>query len=379
MKLNPMLLLGGLAALMLMGKKSEAAKQGVVIGEGGGQAPPKPDGTPGKVLPPLPPLGVGLTPGSTFMYAGQPGMSILSLPPMDSPGMTAGQPPAKGADDYIAQLWAREQAYKKSTVRPAYSVPRNKAMARSAAAYYGVPASWVYGILQGESNYFPVGIHAGYKGSPAKAMSINDTGYGMGQITRSRWKGEWPKLVALSGGGWAGVQVDPYDIEATPSTTGIKLEHWHMLDPKVGIWATAASYGRMVANRGGGPGKTLEDQVIGIQKAARGVGSNIKRKDGTVFKQGSLAVGNWWAGTYSIKGARAKVRQIIRYGGDVWDNDMRPKTSWKKTEPGVQPTDYLPPWRTGSLTPTQHNEMMQRLSVLEAAGQELRDLNPDIK
>ena len=54
---------------------------------------------------------------------------------------------------------------------------------------------------------------------------------------------------------------------------------------------------------------------------------------------------------------------------------MRPSKSWHKTTPGVKAADWLPPWKTGSLSETQKFTIGSALTSLEAAGYPLITLN----
>lgn len=352
--MGPMALIAGALLLMLMGRGGSAA---VHMSEAGGTAPN------GKVLPPIPPVGGELPKGgerhastsAVFDGAGSPGDSSLGLPPsVEMLQLQAGLEDSKKRpfypqSKYIAALWHREQQYKASPVRTSYSIPRLKQITIAASCYFGVPPSWTYGLLQGESNFFPIGIFAGYKNSDSYAIARKSSAYGMGQMLRGRWKNSERPAWLRAGG---------------PSSTF----HYQFLDPKIAIWVVASSVGRLVGQaRGGGWGKSIEDQMYGIYRASRG--------NRLPSGQGSLAVGHWWAGTYATKGATAKVKDILAYGRDVWSEKMRPKSSWHKTAPGVQPADSLPPWRTGSLTPSQATTMLNLALVLEGAGQELFDLN----
>lgn len=277
------------------------------------------------------------------IMAGQMGYSDFGLPELANPATTR--------DPYLDQLWAREVKYK-AALREAYSVPRLKLIARAAAAYYGLPASWVWGILQGESNFYPVGIFAGYTGSNAKAKARKTTAYGMGQMLGGRYRRSEKKHWKATSG-------------------GLGRDHHFFLDPKWGIWSVAGAYGRMAKNRGGGHNKSISDQMKAVDRMARG----YKSPSG----QGSLAVGHWWGGQLvpqSTPSARAKVKQILRYGQDVWkDGVMRPSKSWHKTTPGVVENDWLPPWKKGALSETQKFTVGSALTALEAAGYPLISLN----
>lgn len=337
--MNPALLIGIAAFFVLSAFGRPGRSSAVHVGAEGGTAPT------GKTLPPIPPTGQGQSPSSTavFWEGGVPGDSTYPLPPRawDTSSQAT----------YITQLYEQEAAHK-AAIRGWYNVDRLKQITRAAAAYYGVPPSWVWGILQGESNYFPVGIYKGYTGSPKGAIAARSSAYGMGQVLRGRFtKSEASHLAS--------------------STNNHAWMHHDLLDPKFGIWTVAASYGRMARKRGGGHGRPLEDQVVGIMRAGRGIGSPKH--------QGSLAVGHWWAGqgTSATKGATAKTRQIVRYGMDVWRDKKRPKSSWQKGG-AVMEVDFLPPWRTGQLSAFQKTQLLNSALVLEAAGDELHQLNAEL-
>lgn len=277
------------------------------------------------------------------IVAGATGYSDWGLPDLISP--------ATERDPYLDQLWDREVIFK-SAIRGDYSIPRLKVIARAAAAYYGIPASWVWGILQGESNYYPLGIYAGNTGSNAKAKAKKSTAHGMGQMLGGRYRNSERKhWLATSG--------------------GLAKPHASFLDPKWSIWSTAAAYGRMAKNRGGGHNRSITKQMQAVDSMATGSKSRAGH--------GSLAVGHWWAGQkvpQYTKGAKAKVRQILKYGQDVWkDGVMRPSSSWHKTTPGVKEVDWMPPWKTGKLSTTQKFTVGSALSALEAAGYPLISLN----
>lgn len=277
------------------------------------------------------------------MVGGTTGYSDWGLPPLINPATTR--------DPYLDQLWDREVIFK-APIRDSYSIPRLKLITRSAAAYYGVPASWIWGIMQGESNYYPLGIYAGYTGSNAKAKARKTTAHGMGQMLGGRYRNSERKhWLATSG--------------------GLAKPHYMFLDPKWGIWSVAGAYGRMAKNRGGGHNRRISDQMKAVDRMARGYKS--------LAGQGSLAVGHWWGGQkvpQTTPSAKAKTKQILKYGQDVWkDGVMRPSKSWHKTSPGVKEADWLPPWKTGVLSETQKFTMGSALSALEAAGYPLISLN----
>ena len=337
-----MALLGLIGAFFLFGRKGAAGVAGSSGSSSGEdetaqekqlnetvQTPPWPQGT-----------GTDWSSSGPQMEGGSKGYSDWGLPPLINPATTR--------DPYLDQLWDREVIFK-AAIRSDYSIPRLKLIARSAAAYYGVPASWVWGILQGESNYFPVGIYAGYSGSNAKAKAARSTAHGMGQMLGGRYRRSEKKHWKATSG-------------------GMGKDHEFFLDPKWGIWSVAASYGRMAKNRGGGHNRALGKQLQAVHAMATGSKSPSN--------QGSLAVGHWWAGTTATAGAKAKVRQILRYGQDVWkDGVMRPKSSWKKTAPGEKAADHLPPWKTGALNANQKITMGTALTALEFTGAPLFDLN----
>ncbi len=272
------------------------------------------------------------------MSSGTQGYSDFGLPDFT---------PATKRDPYLDQLYGQEAVYK-GPIRDFYSVPRLRAIAWAAATYYGLPASWVWGILQGESNFFPVGIFRGYKGTADYAKKYKTTAYGMGQMLNGRYKYEAPHWLATS--------------------EGMAKAHRAFLDPKWGIWSVAASYGRMAKNRGGGWNKPLGDQAKAVDRMARGYKSPSW--------QGPLAVGHWWAGTKATKGAQAKVRQILKYGMQIHeDGKLKPSSAWSKMTPGAKAVDYLPPWKTGSISPQGITTMHTAQTVLESAGNPLFSLN----
>jgi len=257
--------------------------------------------------------------------------------------------PAKKRDPYLDQLWAQEES-SKAAIRESYSIPRLKQITQSAAAWYGVPASWIWGILQGESNYHPVGIFKGYKGSADGAKKARSTAYGMGQMLKGRANYEY--------------------LHWMESSAGMARPHHTFLDPKWGIWSVAASYGRMAKNRGGGVNRDLAKQQRAVGRMARGEKSPSHQK--------SLAVGHWWAGQTSgaANGAKKKTRQILKYGRQVFkDGKVSPSSAWQKMNPKVREADYLPPWKTGKMSDINKFLMMAAVGSLEWAGEPLYDLN----
>jgi hypothetical protein len=331
-KINPKYIIAGLIAWVVLGRKSTAGASNPAVEKKAVESG----------LPPIqaPPPDVAINFTQPWRAGGHTGYSGYPLPDLD---------PASTRDAYIDQLFAREQQFK-APIREAYSVPRLKQIAIAAGAFYGVPPSWVYGILQGESNFFPVGIFKGYTGTSEHAKNAKSSAFGMGQMLKGRWNYE-KSFAAKSS----------YD-GAPP--------HWFFIDPKAAIWSVAGSYGRMMHNRGGGYSRDLGKQYKAIQKAARGGGSPSH--------QGSLAVGHWWAGqTEGAKnGAKAKTRQILKYGMQVYqDGVRRPSSSWQKGAPPVHQHDWLPPWRIGSLTFADQQNILTTASILETAGDELRVLN----
>lgn len=241
-------------------------------------------------------------------------------------------------DPYIDQLWAREQIWKPQA-RTHYNINNLRRIARAASAYYGVPPSWTWGLIRGESDFWPVGIYAH---SPAKAKAIKSNAYGMGQLLRSRFD--------KSEKAWI-----------NQSSNGYGWNHSDMIDPKRAIWTVAASVGRGLKNRGGGPAKSLAKQQAAIKKMA--------------LSNSGLLVGKWWAGFSSAyeAGARKKIRDVRRYGPDVYSTGPPPSSAmYQRLGPTIG-ADDLPPWMVGSLTPAAAAALSKSNVALEQAGSFLAD------
>jgi hypothetical protein len=324
MRLQPWQWLGlGLVGLWALTRVAQASPVGT--GPQAGQVPTLPV-DPSSTTPPVVPSapGPGYTPTGAILSG-----SGLPIPAMD-------EHPKR--DPYIDQLWAREQTWK-PIAREFYNVDRERRIARAAAAFYGVPPSWVWGLVRGESNFYPVGI---FSASPSKAKARKSNAYGMGQILRGRFD--------KSEKAW---------IHASSNNNG--WNHSDMIDPKRGIWSVAASLGRGAKNRGGGPGKSLAKQQAAIKKMA--------------LEQDGLLVGKWWAGFSDAYegGARKKIGQILTYGPDVYDTGPPPwGFLWQKSGQTL-PADDLPPWMIGSLDSAGVANLQAAAINLEAAGSWLAD------
>ena len=322
---NPFLWIGGLFAGLwglgqLFGGKAGAAAGAVSSTSAVLQTEP------GSSTPPVIPAATG--PGF------QPAGGVLAGSGLPLPVITE----APTRDAYIDQLWAREQVWK-PYAREYYNIDNLRRIARAAGAYYGAPPSWVWGLVRGESNFYPVGIYAH---SPSKAKAKKSTAYGSGQILRGRFN--------KSEKAW----IDK-------STNGYGWNHSDMIDPKRAIWSLAASVGRGLKNRGGGPGRSLAKQQVAIKKMAQ--------------EQGGLLVGKWWAGFADkyVPGAKKKIRDVRKYGPDVYSIGKPPSTSmWQKTGPTI-PADDLPPWMVGALSASAAQQLGNSNVALEAAGSFLAD------
>ena len=264
---------------------------------------------------------VGFTPSGTP----SPGANAL---PLD----TIAEPANRNA--YIDALYQRQLVFL-PVAKGVYNIDRLRAIALAASVFYGVPPEWTWGLLKRESNMVPVGI---FGASPAKAKKAKSTAYGVSQILRGRFDNSEKKWLRETGATW---------------------NHSDLIDPKRAIWTTAASLGRGLYTRGGGRGRPLGAQQAAIAKMAK-------------EKQG-LAVGRWWAGQSeaATKGAIAKVKDIIKWGPDVW-NVGPPANSymWQKTGP-VSMADWLPPWLMGEASEGDKAATLVQALNLSVAGQAL--------
>ena len=231
-----------------------------------------------------------------------------------APGYSGG-----GQAAYIRQLWAREQAFKPK-YRTAYNIDRMRRITRAAARYFGVPAEWPWGAIYGESAWYPVGIYAGYRGTPKYAIARKTTAYGVGQILR----GVFNKTIA-GGGYWSMKKNLPKDKW---------WKHEDMLDPKVALWSVVAQYGRSMVKRGGGPGKSPAAKVA----AARRFGG---------LKGGFMPASLWTTGGAGKvgPGTKRKMRQIVQYGPSAFAaaGKKAPSKGWKRNGPTFA-SDDVPPW-----------------------------------
>jgi hypothetical protein len=179
---------------------------------------------------------------------------------------------------YIQRLYDQQVRYL-GPLRAYWTKDRLRSVARAAASYYGVPPEWVWGLLWRESAWRPVGV---YGGSATKAQAVPSNVYGMGQMLGSRYGTEQAAAPAILW--WA---------------------HSGLLSPPASVWTVAASLGRALASRGGGPGST----AAASEEAARRFAAE---DDGT-------AVGGWWASPGRVtEGARRKTSDVAVRGPDVW-------------------------------------------------------------
>lgn len=183
-----------------------------------------------------------------------------------------------------------------------YNKDRLRRIARAAAGYYAIPPEWVWGTLYGESAWTPVGV---YGHDPEKAKAIPSNAYGMGQFLGSR-----------------------YDWEKQHRPEHLKWSHVDLIDPRLTIWTTAASFNRGVRGRGGFPTAASIRTAADLAKQVAAVDAFSREKSG-------LQVGHWWAGS-SVAGATKKTGHVKTKGPDVRvegpgatsDDDDLPPSGW---------------------------------------------------
>jgi len=170
-------------------------------------------------------------------------------------------------DDYIRRLAVIHER-ELPAIREGWPKARLARAAIEAAQRRGVAPELVWGVIYGESRHKPVGLAGG--GQLARALELRDSGFGVGQMTRTRWRQE---AQAGAPGPWS----DGY-------------QHADQIDPRVALDAVAASYARGYRKHGGDPAADWVPEWAG----------------------------RWWAGGGDGAGAQRKRRQIRQKGPAVW-------------------------------------------------------------
>ncbi len=203
---------------------------------------------------------------------GSPGAKPLAgCPSIGDGSISAGQATpgtGRGSVPYAQYLYDHA-ATVVAQLRNCYDKNSLRAITKQAAAFHGIPAEWVWGVMYTETGgkWRPIGLFGASGNDPAGSsggVNMAASDYGMSQITLKRYRDE-----------------------KAMNPTWFPWEHSDLIDPEVAIWATAASYRRALAKKGAG----------------------------ITYKQ----LGEWWAGTGG--NWQRKADTMKQYGPDVNNTD----------------------------------------------------------